>query len=541
MFYRDFTLLTTLVRPEAIAIPQATDATLERAREQAGLALKCRLRNLLLSQRLADPASWRELQLGRRQALEALIVMPPDAEILERVTDLICLIVEESNWAENADGQTFADENRPAIDLQSAETAMLLGWSCHALRSKLSARTAGKVLYEVRRRLFAPFLAHGDYPFMSGGGARPLTILTDILLSAILLETDAGRRANVLRQSLKLLDKVIDARDGRIESLPDASAETAAVADLCLLLRQSTRGQMDLTHIYPTTEWLDALLFPWVDGAYFIDPVSRDMLPALSGAQLFRIGAAAGDRNLMVLGQRLDRMRPQPSASVTGRLLDHACAAMLAAEPSPVSSIRYAATAQSRLMISRMGKLTFAMHCGGDCGNAGNIILFADGDPILVESPAGASVPVIGGYSQLRQPASPPESAFETPENRDLEVMSVDLSTVYPRLARAYTAQRTAMIQREERSIQLVDSFELGAPSAIRFDFMSLERPEYLLNGMRLGPVTMLWEGELKPYFEPLKERFTDIDGITHALFRIELTTVSPVLRGFFPFHFQLN
>ena len=85
-------------------------------------------------------------------------------------------------------------------------------------------------------------------------------------------------------QALRLIDQAVQARESRVLPLADELAETAAVSDLCQMLRKLTRGEMDLTGVYPTSDWLDALLFPWIDGAAFVDPPAGCLFPAVSGA-----------------------------------------------------------------------------------------------------------------------------------------------------------------------------------------------------------------------------------------------------------------
>ena len=180
--------------------------------------------------------------------------------------------------------------------------------------AELDFRTQAKLVYEVRRRVFSPFLAHEDYPFMRGRGSRPLAILSDILLAAILLETSEQRRAAILKQALRLIDQAISMRADRTEPLIDAAAETGAVTDLAALIRRMTRDRLDLTPDYPTPDWLDQLLYPWLEGEYFCDPAGDGMVPEVSGAELFRIGLAANDDALTALGASLHRANPSPSA-----------------------------------------------------------------------------------------------------------------------------------------------------------------------------------------------------------------------------------
>ena len=546
MFFRSYSKLSALARPEALPAPRAPGSLREWAQTGAQLAMSRDLPGMRLSERLADPAAYLRLQRARRQALEALLVVEPEGAVVERATDLICMIAEESTWSKNAGGAVFDDERHPEIDFQCAETAALFAWAARGLGERLDSRASGKLLYEVRRRVFAPFLAHADYPFMRGRGGRPLAILCDILLSALLLESDDARRNALLKQGLRLMDQAVAARDSRIEPLAEQAAETGAVTDLCLLLRRATRGEVDLTEVYPAPDWLDALLFSWLEGDYFADPATRDMRPPVSGQELFRIGLATGDEALTALGAGRHRSQRLPSATLTGRILDMSCASMLDAEAGKPPRVKHAATAHNRLMLSRFNGMTCAVHTGARRGNAGNLILFAEKQPILVEIPECANLPSIGAYAQISGPdAFEGSAAFDADAcpadfevQPDRELMSVDLTQAYPVDAAVRTCQRTAMVLRREAVLRIVDAFDLAQPAPITFHFVTPEKPERLMNGLRLGPVDLTWEGGLRADIAPMNLRFPAGDAAGKALYRIALKTAEPVSRGFFAFSF---
>lgn len=552
MFLRNYQAISALARPEGVPSPLAAGTAKEWAQAGAHLAMGRDLPAMALSQRLSDPAAYRRLQRGRRQALEALTLVEADGAQLARAIDLICMIAEEATWSENAKGAPFDDEQHPEIDFQCAETLMLLAWTQRAMGEKLGSRVSGKLLYEARRRVFSPFLAHSDYPFMrfsgafTSGGGRPMCVLSDILLAAILLETDAARRGAVMKLALRLIDEAVQSRENRPLPLADELAETAAVTDLTLLLRKLTRGEVDLTADYPTPDWLDGLLFPWLTGDIFVDPVTGDMRPPLSGQELFRVGLAVGDEALTALGAALHRAHKRPSATVTGRVLDLSCAAMLTAEGNKPPRLKHAATTRNQLMQSRFGGLVCAMHTGGGRGNAGSLVLFAGDRPILVETPKGAGVPVIGGVRQLAAPhEQAPEAAFggdicpaDFEVRPDREILSVDLTRAWPVQVGARSVQRTAMVLRDEATLRLVDAFDLETPKPVAFQFLTPQKPERLVQGLRLGPVDLAWEGELSCDIAPTGERFPTGDPAGDALWRVTLATATPVGRGFFTFSF---
>lgn len=555
MFLQSYGILMSLARPEGLPAPTAAGAARERAHVEAQLAMSRDLPSMPLSQRLTDPAAYRRLQRGRRQALEALTAVEADGAALARIVDLICMIAEESAWSENPRSAPFDDEQHPEIDFQCAETLMLLAWVHRALGERLGSRVSGKLLYEARRRVFSPFLAHGDYPFMrfagagAGRAARPMCVLSDILLSALLLEPDASRRGAILKLALRLLDEAVQSRERRVRPLQDELAETAAATDLCLLLRKATRGQADLTDAIPAPDWLDALLFPWLEGPYFVDPAAGSLCPALSGQELFRVGLAAGDEALTALGERLYRTARRPSSTVTGRLLDLSDAGLLSVQAGRPPRLKHAATLRNRVMLSRLGAMTCAMHSGGDRGNAGSLLLFAGEKPVLVEVPGHASVPVIGGAAQLASPgAAAPEAAFgaeicpaDFEIQPDRELMSVDLTRAWPSAICARTVQRTVMVLRREGTVQMVDAIDLERPAPVAFQFVTPQRPQRLTGGVRLGPVDMLWEEGLSCDIAPLGLRFPEGDPAGDILYRVTLTAPGDVSRAFFRFTFVLE
>lgn len=526
MFYRGYSVLASLARPEALPSPRQPGLSRPGQAEAVMRAMQRELQDMPISARLQDPAAYLRLQRARRQCLEALLAAEPDPAVLRRMIDLIGMIAEESRWSENPSLAPFDDDLHPDIDFQCAETLMLLAWTSRALGDRLTTRVAGKLLSEARRRVFSPFLAHEDYRFMRGRGARPLSILADILLSAILLETSEQRRNAILKQALRMIDVAVDARAARVEPLEDACCDTGAITDLALMLRKVTRGQLDLTPTYPTPDWLDQLLFPWLEGESFCDPAGAGMQPGLSGAELFRIGLAANDDALTALGAHLDRVRRIPSATLTGRLQDQACAAMLEAETRKPPRIKRAATPMNRVMVSRFSGMTCCVHAGGDRANAGGLMLFCEGKPVLVEGDGFANLPTVGGREQLTQPEPDCVAEFDLKPERD--TMTIDLTHAWtPGLMHSF--QRTAMVQRPDAALRLVDAFDLAEASAIVFRFHTPLKPGMISGGLRLGEIDFTWEGQLNMTFAP-------VDG---GLYRIELTTPAPVLRAFYTFNFM--
>lgn len=533
MFTQGFATLMSRFRPDAIPLPRVARLRQLQAENDAARAMRCELTDLPLSERLHNPDAYRALQRSRRQALEALLAVPPTRETVARAADLIAMIAEESTWSANAGGHWFDEESHPEIDLQCAETAVLLGWTRRILGdalNELSPRIVNRMVSETRRRLLRPAQVLDDYPFMAGEGACPMTIAADLLLSALLLETDEARLSRAVRPALRLLDDCCRRHGRAFAPLTERVTDISAVTDLVVLLREMTDDALDLTEQIPTGDWLDEILYAWIQDQCFVDPAGDGMQPALSGSDVFRIGHAAGDEPLTLLGAMLYHANHLSSATVTGRLQEGSACALLESTAGKPRKLRYAHVRDNRLMAARIPGLYCALHTGGDRANAGDLCLFADDAPILVDGGRGCpakNLPVLNGCGQLKVPDRPCIADFEDREDR--EIMSIDLSCAYPQECGLRSYQRTALTLRGEQTVRIVDALSFDSPGSVRFDFVTAVRPAVLSDAVRLGPVRLTWEGEFAASAEPL-------DG---GLYRLALTAVAPVRQTLFAFNFE--
>lgn len=534
MFYQGFSALMPYVRQDVVPLPRAAGVRAARAEADAARGMCFDIGAMKLSDRLRNPSAYRDLQRARRDALESLLIASPSRAVAECAVDLICAICEESIWSANLDHLPFDDDSRPEIDFQCAETAVLFGWTIRALGAMLneiSPHIVNRMLCEVRKRVFKPILAHEDYPFMRGLGAYPMTIVSDIILSAILLETDNARCGRVLKIALKLMDEVC-LRHGRgFRPLSETVSEIASAVDLVAILRKISRGTFDLTEHIPSADWLDEILFSWIQGDWFNDPAGNGMKPVLSGSDIFRIGYAADDDTLTALGAQIARQNYILPPTVTARMMDRSACAMMENESGKPPRLLYAATRNNQLMAVRMPKLYCSLHVGGGRANAGDLALFSDGMPILLDSGSHSehNVPVLANRTQLITPTQPCIADFQTLEDR--EIMSVDLTSAYPEDCRVRSCQRTVLTLRAERTIRLVDAIAFEEPSIAAFTFVTAAKPTQLSAAIRLGSVRMTWEGVFSIDMRPLS------DGLT----LIKFTAVEPLQQMLFAFNFECD
>ena len=493
-------LISSAVDTGNLPAPRPSDMLADRLGQSAMRTLQAPAEYMPLSERLQDPDQYMYLQQKRRARLESLLWIEPNPGMLECMVDLIVMICEESSWSVNRTG--IDDPARPAIDVQAAETGVLFAWLLrrHGARlAEYSPRIQSMMLSEVRRRLLGPILAHEDYPFMRLIGSCPALIMSDLLLTCVLMEKNPTRRQQPVKLLLRLLDRICASQSDPSAPIEERMADACAVTDLARMLKRLTRGEFDLTRSVPPAGWLDDLIIPWIQGEFFINPAGETMRPRIAGMDLFRLGHLTRERSLCALGAQLGNFTEQSGFSLSGRILNMEYLRAAQDECGNPPRLRRAAAENGSLMVSRMDN-TFAALAGmGNRANAGDVILFADSAPILVDAGGAVhSLPMIDGCSPMFQPAKLPHTDADFGQDRDL--MSVDLTNTYPEACPLAAYQRTLIASRADGVVRLVDAFEfMQSVREVTFRFVSAQKPVNLKECVRMGPVDMSWDGEMQP------------------------------------------
>lgn len=507
MFARGISILiSSAVDVGNLPAPRPNDRVAEKCAQDALRAMQSELHFMPLSQRLQNPEEYARLQQRRREQLERFLWVEPNPAALERMLDLIVQICEENTWSASP---AFDDPARPGIDVQAAETGSLFAWMMrrHGARlNETSPRIHSLMLGEVRRRLISPLLAHDDYPFMVGGGRCPALILSDLLLCCMLMEQNPHRRQQPVKLILRLLDALCARQSDARAPLEERLNDACAIADLARLMKRLTRGEFDLTRTMPPENWLDDLIIPWVCGDFFVNPAGESPRPEISGMDVYRLGYLTQDRALCALGAQLNRLHERPGFSLCGRVLNMEYMRSAQDECNTPPRLKRAAAENGSIMLSRVDTLFAALACTGRRANAGDITLFADSTPILVDaSGVSHNLPLIDGCAPVTRPRRLPPADRDFGAERDL--MSVELTGVYPESCMLSAYQRTLMTLRGDGTIRLVDAFEFIRPAReITFRFITAQKPLPLRELVRLGPVDLSWDGDMVPDLEELPE-----------------------------------
>ncbi len=520
-----------------VNVPRTNDLLYEAYARRAADALGADYAHFSPSERAADPDAYQTAQRKRRDALESLLWVEPNQESSDRMYDLIDIICREDSWS--ARGEQFDDPMRPTIDEQAAETGALIAWSYrrHGARiAETCPNLNARMLCEVRRRLIAPILNCDDYDFLRGAGNRPALILADIAVACMLMEKSASRRLPPMKLILHTLDRLCITKRREMRALADRLIDACALADLARIMKRITRGEVDLTREAPPSDWLDDVLIPWVGREYFVDPAGCGMISGASGMDYFRLGYFVRDRAIAALGAALIREHDRPAATVTGRILSMEYLRAARDETSPPPRLRRAATEDGSIMLSRVGSMLCAITAGSGRANAGDVVLFSDALPILIDPGriCERSLPMINGEGPMRIPRGDVQTDCDFGADRDL--MSADLSMCYPDKCFVGAYQRTLMTMRGDQTVRLVDAFEFIVPPAeLTFRFIVGQRPLTLRDSVRIGSVLMTWDGDMSPEAYDL----TDVKDYPEKCYLLQFTVRAPSPRAIYSFTFE--
>jgi hypothetical protein len=240
--------------------------------------------------------------------------MENKGRFMEPILNGLWSICEESFWGVPAHipNTGLPDVDHPVVELFSAETAALMGLADYFVGDKLDKINPllRKRLYsETNRRVFEPMLnSSAGYGWMSK--TKPVNnwnpwIMSNWIMSTLLLEKDASKRALMIHRSMIGLDSYINSLgdEGGCDEGPSYwFAAGASTYDCLEMLASATHG---LVNIYeePLIKKMGAYIYKThIGGKYFVDFSDADPQVVADGLLIYRFGKAIQDSNMISMG-----------------------------------------------------------------------------------------------------------------------------------------------------------------------------------------------------------------------------------------------
>lgn len=511
--------------------------------------------------------------LMRREMLTELVLgaaISPSEKLDERLIDLVWSICEESSWvlpfndplAMGESLPSLPDIYEPLVDSAAANTAADLCMLVQILGDKMYQsvpQLIQRILYEVNWRILRPFMVAQDMTWMCGSKAKAAECLRGVMLAFLSFERDTQQRWACMRKAWGILDRLIGQLppDGSIPGGMDEWFDTIAPLMDCLeMVRIATDGQIDLRGELKIRLMCHFPVLCHMAQGWFINTGAHSVRLPLSGEAVYRMGMNACDRALCDLGAFLFQTHYECKEET---LLLHRCQnallrANLEKEANKPPFRRQGYLIAQQLLIARGEEdeehgLALAIHGGhnGQIGghrDVGDITLFAHGQPVLVdagcfEETSRHCLPTISGQEQLNGAVHRAENVIYQLEE-DFSSLSMSLGGLYPKESHLIDWQRSAIYNRIDGTVQLIDIFDLTTLELVQFHFMTPCKPVLSEKFAQIGPVRMRWEDGLEASvdaFEVPGEKWKKLWGGT--LYRLTLSTKEPVSRGQYTFTFN--
>ena len=442
------------------------------------------------------------ISFAKRNVLTELILaesMEDQGRFTEAILNGVWSICEESFWGVPAHiGRTgLPDVENPEVDLFAAETASVLALADYFTGPKLdkiNPLIRKRIYYETNQRFFEPMLTRGDcYNWMSKTKAvnnwNPW-IMSNWMLSNLLLEKQADKRAQMLYASLSGLDRYLNGlgEDGGCDEGPSYwFAAGGSVYDCLELLQQSTKLQV---YDQPLIQKMAAYVYKaHIDGYYFTNFADADPVLKPDGLMLYRFGTAIADKQLESLGAW--SFQQFPNTAVTGfqrmRRVQNLLTISTIKGGAEYKPVKDAWVSDIQVMTARTSKgLYLATHGGHNAeshnhNDVGDFIVYANGQPMIVDAGRGNytartfsskryelwftrseyhNLPIINGFGQSAGREFEATSVISTINDQQAQ-LKMDLAAAYPKEAGIKKWERSIQLDRSKEQILLSDIYQL--------------------------------------------------------------------------------
>ena len=496
-------------------------------------------RHYLIYRRHGRQTDLLDVRAARRVALGALVLsecVEAEGRFVDDIANGIWAICEESYWGNpgalymQQAGRGFPDPAERIVELGTGETAALLAWTQTLLGESLdevSPMLRRRIEHELRTRVLDVCLARDDFWWMGFSGV-PVNnwtpwVCSNWLTTILLIEQEAGSQCEAVAKILRSLDIFLHcyADDGGCDEGPGYWNRAGASLLECLeLLYAATDGAIN---VYDHPKVAEIGRFPartQISDRWFVNFADAPATILPCAPVLFTYGKRIGDPELMRMGgwahHDAGMLSAGPNAGIGRQLyalfLLDALEAGDVRPPYPQTSwlpgiqvltARQHGGSTEGLFVAVKGGTNAESHNHNDVGN---LIVFADGKPVLVDAGVGTytaqtfsdrrydiwtmqsayhNLPEVGGQQQLPARRYLPGGVKYTDQNqrqaRDVQCQidehtvrfRADISDTYAPEAELQSWVREVTLQRPDGGVCVVDRVRCAGAREIIFNFIT--------------------------------------------------------------------
>ncbi|CAN7288255.1 heparinase II/III family protein [Paenibacillus sp. LjRoot153] len=263
------------------------------------------------------------VETERRNALCTLLIaecIEAKGRFLREILNVVWLFCEQTTWCAPAHHylslrpeDVLSDLEEHLFDLSAGETAALLSWTSHLLKSPLdetSPLIRARIQVELERRIIAPYMKRNDFWWM-GFGEREVNnwnpwCNANMLTVLMLQELEPERKAMIFDKVLRSLDRYLEVQfeDGGCD---EGSSYWARAAGMLLVnLELLYRASDGVLQVYdqPLIKKLGQFVYNMnIDGSYYVNFADGSAIASQDYSMIHLYGSRIQDDQLRALGQ----------------------------------------------------------------------------------------------------------------------------------------------------------------------------------------------------------------------------------------------
>ena len=499
---------------------------------------------LLEFKRTGDRSHHRVIYNERRQRLTDLVLaecVEGKSRFMDEIANGVWLTCEETFWGIPAHlalqkaGVGLADVTEPVVDLFAAQTASTLSLVDYLMGTRLdevSPLIRKRIRLEAKRRVMDPAFLRDDFWWMwngnEGSGQRLNNwnpwINSNLLMTNLLLETDAARRMQAVSKILRSVDKYLEqySPDGGCEEGPGYFVMSACTFYECCWTMESATGGAGRVLSHPFIRKMEHFIADMhIAGDYYVnyaDAHGKDGPPA---ELIYRVGAGVRDEALKEFGAfHMPEHAPAVNAlrlfdaryadvSLSRMVPDTLATAEARRTPKVDALERDSWYPALKLMTARARAGTtdgfyLAVQAAQNQrshghNDSGSFIVFHDGKPVFIDvgpeaysaktfgpdryslwtmQSAFHNLPTVGGVMQSGSKAEYMATDVVYTSDDARAGMTMNLATAYPVEAGITEWKRSILLERKENRVRLTEEFKLARKAGVALTFMTPRMPD---------------------------------------------------------------
>jgi len=469
---------------------------------------------------------YEKISFEKRSQLWSMVLaesMEGKGRFTDQIVNGIWSICEESFWGISAHvgiqkaGAGLPDVEDPIVDLFSAETGALLGWTDYFVGSKLDAVSKlirPRIRYEIDRRILTPMLT-AKYGWMGRGNPDAKLnnwapwIASNYITADLLIEKDKTKRIHALNIAIGIINQYVNGlgADGGCDEGPGYwNAAGASVYDALNLLYDATGGKYNI-YKDPFIEKMGAYIYKThIAGKYFINVADAHPTIEPNGLLIYRFGKDVGGKDMMNMGSwafhtfennGLNLEGSQRARGLYNLLAIKECAAYPYKE-NTATDVWYS---DVQLMAARSGNGIFVASHAGNNGEShnhndvGDFMIYANGQPVIIDVGSGTytartfskdryklwfntsayhNLPTVNGEEQ-KEGTQYAATNVSYQQTKNTSQLSMNIKNAYPADAGIKSWKRLVKMDKNKGLVEVDDNYEMNSSlTSLTQTFMSV-------------------------------------------------------------------